>query len=144
MITIVPMTEAHVRAIEPQEQQCGDGEAERVRIAMMQADLGPCWAALSSNGVVLAIAGVTEAWEGRGIAWSVLSRHCGPHLLALTRTVRRYLDGMDYARLEMYVDAQFAEGCRWAQMLGFELETPNPMRRFLPNGNGAYLFGRTR
>lgn len=143
-LRIEPMTAEHARRIQPQEQQAIESADERVSIAMQQANHGPCWAVLDPTGEVLAIAGVTEVWEGRGIAWSVLSRNAGPHLVALTRSVVRYLDSLSFQRLELYVDAQFAAGCRWARLLGFELETPEPMLRFLPNGSGAYLFARTK
>lgn len=135
------MTEAHVLALAPQRDQAGDGLEARARLAIAQAELGEAWAVLADDEVI-AVAGVTEAWEGRGIAWSLLSESAGRHMVSLTRAVRRYLDGLKYRRLEMYVDAQFSAGCRWAGLLGFERETPKPMRSFTPNGNAAYLYGR--
>jgi hypothetical protein len=43
----------------------------------------------------------------------------------------------------MAVDAGFGAGCRWAELLGFSLETPEPMKKYLPNGRDAYLYART-
>jgi hypothetical protein len=42
----------------------------------------------------------------------------------------------------MAVDANFAQGRRWAELLGFNCETPQPMRHYLPNGHDAYLYAR--
>jgi hypothetical protein len=142
---VVPLTEADVRAIEPQAAQDLPVEA-RVALVMAQAQAGPCASIVDATGTVLLLGGVItdENWPGRAVGWTILSRHAGPHMRQLTRTVSDWLDGLGIARLEMYVDAQFPQGCRWARLLGFAQETPLPMRRFLPNGNGAYLFGRVR
>lgn len=142
---VVPMNEAHARAIRPQQAQSGEaGDVEaRVRDARALIAGGAAWAAIDDGGV-LALAGVTSLWEGRGMAWCLLSDHAHTRMLALTRGVGRYLDGLKYRRLEMYVDAQFEAGQRWARMLGFKNETPGGMKSFLPNGNGAYLYARVR
>lgn len=142
---IVPMNEEHVRAIRPQQAQVSEAEAceARLREARALAATGAAWTAIDENGV-LAIAGVAELWDGRGLAWCLLSDHAHTRMLALTRAVGRYLDGLKYRRLEMYVDAQFAAGQRWATMLGFKNETPDGMPGFMPNGNAAFMYGRTR
>jgi hypothetical protein len=48
----------------------------------------------------------------------------------------------DFKRIEAFVDANFAEGHRWIQMLGFVRE--GYMRSFSPNGNDAVLYARIR
>jgi hypothetical protein len=106
--------------------------------------MGPAYAAIDYDGTVLALAGVAHMWAGRGGAWTLLSQDAGRRMIALTRGVQRYLDGLEYRRLEMYVDAQFAAGRRWAEMLGFVNETPEGMPGFLPNGNTAFMYGRVR
>lgn len=142
-LLIVPLREHHVRALIPQEAQAGIAEEDRVRDALALAQSGSGYAVVCEEGVA-AIAGVQPQWGGRGVAWCLLSAIAGRHMVGLTRTVRRYLDGVDYARLEMYVDAGHSEGCRWARLLGFKNETPEGMPRFLPNGNTAYMYGRAR
>lgn len=139
------MTEAHVRALRPQAAQSDMAldEASRVATARALQAQGPAWAVLA-DGEVLCLAGVSEQWEGRGLAWCLLSESAGRHMLRLTRAVGRYLSALDYRRLEMYVDAQFGAGCRWAEMLGFTNETPQGMAGFLPNGNRAFMYGRAR
>lgn len=141
---ILPMTEAHVLSLRPQQAQseaaCDAGE--RLRTARMLQQQGQAWAVVSGDGEVLALAGVAQQWEGRGLAWCLLSESAGRHMIGLTRIVGRYLGALDYRRLEMYVDAQFGAGCRWAEMLGFKNETPEGMVGFLPNGNRAFMYGR--
>lgn len=140
------MNEAHVRAIQPQAQQSREAADVEWRVAetMGLAAMGPAYAVIDADGTVLALAGVAKLWDGRGGAWALLSAVAGRRMLLLTRSIRRYLDGLHYRRLEMYVDAQFVAGRRWAEMLGFVNETPEGMPGFLPNGNTAFMYGRVR
>lgn len=141
---IVPMADEHVLAMVPQQQQSDTAcdPAERLRTARALKSQGSAWAVISLGGEVLALAGVAEQWEGRGLAWCLLAEGAGRHMVGLTRLVGRYLGALDYRRLEMYVDAQFGAGCRWAEILGFKNETPEGMVGFLPNGNRAFMYGR--
>ena len=142
MIRVVPVTEQHARQFEPHADQADEDVESRVQLVMQQAALGPTWAVLAS-GEVIAIAGTVEPWKERAVGWAFLSHSSGAHMLGLTRVVRKYLNECGYRRVETYVDAQFTKGCRWAELLGFRLETPEPMPQFTPNGNSAYLYGRT-
>lgn len=144
MIALHPLTLAHARALVPQSAQDDLPEAERLGLIEAHAAAGPSVAMVGPGGVVLCVGGVAmdPAWPHRGVVWSLVSAHAGPYMTGLTRAVRDWLDQVPVKRFELYVDAQFPQGARWARLLGFELETPNPMRHFLPNGNGAYMFGR--
>lgn len=145
MFRMVPMTDEHLRLIEPQNAQRNDAETIEMRVSTGGAlrRAGAAWSALEGD-VVLAVGGVAAQGEGRAVAWSLLSIHASRHMTSITRYARRYLDALDYRRIELYVDTTFAAGVRWAEMLGFENETPNGMRGFMPNGNAAYMFGRVR
>lgn len=144
MIALHPLTVAHARALMPQPAQDDLSEDERLGLIEAHAAAGPCAALVAPDGTVLCVGGVVldPAWPHRGVVWSLVSAHAGPHMLNLTRAVRAWLDQVPVRRFELYVDAQFPQGARWARLLGFQLETPEPMRHFLPNGNGAYMFGR--
>lgn len=98
------------------------------------------WTAIADKP--MACAGVIELWPQRGYLWALLDRNVGPQMLALTRAIRAGLDGLGFRRLEMTVDADFPAGIRWARMLGFHCETPEPMRAFTPAGRDCYLFAR--
>lgn len=104
---------------------------------------GQSWTALYGARPV-ACGGLVEQWSGRAYAWSLLTREAGPHLLSLTREIRSLLDAAPFARIEMAVDADFKAGHRWAKLLGFECETPEPMQKFFPNGRAANLYARIR
>lgn len=140
-LRLAPMTEAHVLALTPQRRQADMPTEDRVDTAMALSSQGAAWAVLDGD-TVLAVAGVAEQWPGRGLAWCLLSRDAGSRMLGITRMVSRYLGALDYRRIEMYVDAQFGEGCRWAELLGFKNETPDGMEGFFPNGNRAFMYGR--
>lgn len=139
------MNESHVRALRPQRDQSDQAldTEERLSVARTLMAQGPAYAAVDEDGV-FALGGIQDVWDGRGMCWALLAEDSGSRLVVLTRAIRRYLDGLHYRRLEMYVDAQFAAGRRWAEMLGFDNETPQAMAGFLPNGNAAYMYGRVR
>lgn len=94
------------------------------------------------NGQTIFCAGVARQWDNRGAAWSMIGRDAGAHFVQIHRAVRRFLDLCDIRRIEAYVDADFAEGHRWMQMLGFERE--GRMRAFLPLGNDCDLYARVK
>jgi hypothetical protein len=103
---------------------------------------GQAWTALI-DGRPVACAGLVEVWSGRAYAWSLLAEDAAPHMLRITRAIRCALDRSGYRRVEMAVTVGFDAGCRWAEMLGFRCETPEPMRCYLPNGIDAWLYART-
>jgi hypothetical protein len=134
---VVAFTSSHLRHITPQAAQVSE-----VNSATTAAEYGQAWTALI-GGVPIACAGLVEIWQGRAYAWALLAEGAGRYLLPVTREIRSRLDASGFARVEMAVDAGFIAGCRWAELLGFKLETPEPMRKYLPNGRDAYLYART-
>lgn len=142
MIDLVELTDDHVRRLEPQAAEAHITLDERMELALAQATYGPAWAVLHGERV-LAIGGVCDTWAGRGIGWAGLSCHIGPHLLAVTRCIVALHDRLGYRRIEMFADARHPEAVRWARLLKFKNETPEPMAAFLPDGGPAYLFART-
>lgn len=143
MILVSPMTAEHVRGLMPQPLQSFESPADRVDFAMEYAAAGPAFAAIAGDSVIC-VGGTVQVWPGRGIAWSLIAANAGPYMVGLTRAVRRVLEAPAYRRLEMCVDAEHEAAARWARLLGFDLETPKPMRAFTPAGRAAYLYGRVR
>lgn len=135
------MTDQHVRDLTPQTAQADQSVESRVAWAQYQAEAGPAYAVMSPDGVIC-VGGICEAWVGRGIAWTLIAAHAGKHMVGLTRVVRKYVEDSGFKRVEMYVDPEHPAASRWARLLGFDLETPEPMRHFSPAGRSAYLFGR--
>lgn len=136
MIEVVEFNPAHAAALEVQD-------AQRVDAACLGGEYGMAFTAMA-DGRPVACAGVLEVWAGRGYAWALLGRDCGSYFLAIHRAVNRGIVLCGLRRVEMAVDAGFLPGIRWAQLLGFKLETPEPMRAFLPNGRDAYLYARVQ
>jgi len=89
-------------------------------------------------------AGIVELWTHRAIAWASLSSDCGGRMLEITRHVRAALDLHPCHRIETAVWSDFPAGRRWAELLGFRCETPEPMRHYDCNGRSAYLYARIR
>lgn len=118
-------------------------QAREVNAESLAAPFGQAWTAML-DGHPIACAGVVEVWRGRAYAWALLSDEAGPHMLRLTREIRSRLERLPFRRVEMAVDAGFPEAARWARVLGFWLETPNPMRGYLPNGRDAWLYARLK
>ncbi len=137
MIDVVPLTPELLRAIVPQNQQRLPVEHAEA----LAAPKGNAYAALV-DGQPVAAAGVVELWTGRAHAWALIGEDAGPHMLHITRATRSFLDRLPCRRVEMAVDAEFPQAIRWACMLGFTCETPEPMRRYTPDGRDAYLFAR--
>ena len=135
-LTVTDFQPGHLARMRAQSAQMAEVNAES-----LSSPYGLAWSAFDGEEVI-SCAGVVEVWRGRAYAWALLSENAGPHLLTLTRVIRSRLASLPYRRVEMAVDAGFDAGCRWARMLGVRLETPEPMRAYLPNARPAYLFAR--
>lgn len=144
MLLVSPfeVEDLHSFALQPQQvtadEIVSDGYGQYLK------DNGPCFTVRRSDGSTIAVVGLLDQWEGRCLAWAILAQDAGRELLPLTRGIAKYLDASPYHRFEATIDAGFAQGHRWAKLLGFELETPKPMRKFYPNGNDAFLYARVR
>jgi RimJ/RimL family protein N-acetyltransferase len=62
----------------------------------------------------------------------------------ITRAVSKYLKDSPWHRVEAYVEPAFDEAIRWAEMLGFVRETPEPMKNFLPDRSPQYMYAYTK
>lgn len=94
------------------------------------ADAGPAYTVFAGDRII-ACAGVIELWAGRGMAWSLLAGDIPHCFLSLHRAVRKFLQECPIRRIEAYVDEDFGAAHQWANILGFRLETPSPMRHFM-------------
>lgn len=88
---------------------------------------------LLREGEPLWCGGTIEQWPGRHLGWSYVSQNAGPAMRRITREAVRVLDRAP-GRTEITVKADFVEGHRWAQLLGFEIETPL-LRAYAPDGS---------
>lgn len=135
-VRLVDLVPEHLQQIRPQR-------AQRAEFELAEGALGHAWTAIAGD-TLIACGGLVELWQGRAYAWAVLAQESGPHFVALTRAIRFQLDAAPFGRIEMVVDATFRPGYRWAELLGFTLDAPEPLRSYLPGGRDAWLFSRVK
>ena len=102
----------------------------------------PSYTAFSASGRVLGCGGAIEQWNGRAIVWALLACDSGKHFTAIHRAVASFLNGLPYHRIETTVDSNFAQGKRWADLLGFEFE--GVARKYTPDGKDSFLYAIVR
>ena len=92
-----------------------------------------CWTVVA-DGDPVACGGTLLQWPGRHQAWMYLNSKTGPHMRFITKAVKAGMDKLQ-GRIEMTVRADFAQGHRWARILGFRIENePGILRAFGPEG----------
>lgn len=144
MVTIIPFQANHLAALNLQPAQAYMlPYIERADYTVALESSGPAYSALA-DGRIIACAGVAEIWPGRGAAWALLANSGPCHFGTVHRAVCRFLDGCGIRRVEAYVDPEFDAARRWMRLLGFRLETPDPMRAFGDDGRDMLLYARTR
>lgn len=89
---------------------------------------------------VLAVAGLLPQWENRALAWALISESAGTHFAAIHKAVHRFISAAKFRRIEATVDVGFKQGCRWIELLGFEIE--GYMRAYRPDGADMLLYAR--
>jgi RimJ/RimL family protein N-acetyltransferase len=138
---IVPFQPQHleVMVLQPSQKGFSDYFDPQYGAALMNG--GPCFTALN-NDEVLGCSGVIKQWDNRAIAWALISEFSGKNFVGIHRAVSRFLDLSEFNRIEAFVDADFEQGHRWIQMLGFERE--GYMRQFSPDGRDSVLYARLK
>lgn len=140
-MNIVPFLPHHVIGLDVHDGQ-------RIGLPTLDMDYGiylyksgPAFS-LEDGGAIIATAGIIRIWPGRASAWALLSPTSGKHMARITRAVIRFLEVAEDFRIETTVDDGFDAGHRWANLLGFERE--GYMKKYLPDGRGAWLYARVR
>lgn len=94
------------------------------------------------EGAPIACAGTMLYWPGRHMAWAYILLGVRRHMPWVTEEVKKALDRVP-GRIELTVRRDFPAGQRWAERLGFTVETPC-LRAFGPEGEdhvGYVRFG---
>ncbi len=102
---------------------------------------GPALTAWDDAERVIIVGGIVSRTPMHGEFWGLVSDRAGPHMLAITRGLRRFLAMQPYQRIEATVVEGFGPGCRWLNLLGFEYE--GPARRYGPQGETHHRYART-
>ena len=98
------------------------------------------------NGRPVAIFGLLIQWRGVATAWSVTDDRIEDapkdfHKVVL-EMIEEYTRVFHIWRLQFNVVANYRQGVKWAEALGFENE--GLMRKFDPKGRDYYRFARVR
>lgn len=134
----------HIAALELQDAQAYFGEQLMTPgYAEMLESSGGGFSGLVDCRVVACV-GCSEVWPGRAVAWALVSKHAGRHMVPIHRAVSGYLMASKHRRIEAWVDDGFDAGSRWMEMLGFTCETPLPMQGFRPDGGACFLYARVK
>lgn len=98
------------------------------------------------HGEVLAIVGFQELYPRVGEFWAITSEACSLYPIAFHRKVFSLLELFaaqnKLKRVQMTVRADYPEGIRWAQALGFRYE--GLMEAYGPEGADYVMMGRVR
>lgn len=142
-LEIVPFMAAHLMMLNEQDTEKYWGDVVKTPGYARQLEkAGPAHTAMR-DGKVLACIGLMEQWPGRATAWAIMAQEIGgADYLAIHRAVLRFVKLIGYRRIDATVAANFPNAIRWAKLLGFKCETPEPMQGYDTLGNAHYLFSR--
>jgi hypothetical protein len=140
---IVPYKPEHLQRMSLQEAQAYLSAWVTPDMAKALGDGLVACSALEGDDV-LGCAGIIPIWAGRAVAWAYLAPDIGTRFVQIHRAVKKVIEGCYVQRLEATADADFPAANRWLRMLGFQLETPEPMRAYTPAGTDCFLYARVR
>jgi hypothetical protein len=92
---------------------------------------------------ILGCVGVLQVSDTCGHVWATLDRDISKNLRRVINTLIHIRDLWNYKRLQLHVREDVPNGFKFAESLGFELETPKGMRYYSSEGTW-YQFSRIR
>lgn len=139
-MNVIPFQPWHIREMRIQDKQA-------LIISLLPDDffdvarnLGPALSA-EVDGRIVACAGIGVIKEyNSGTLWACLAQHSGRHFVRLDRCARRLLEIPRLRRIEATTEADFAQGRRWLELLGFQSE--GIMRKYGPDGADHVRYAR--
>lgn len=132
----------HLRALllQPAQSYAQSSLGDPQKAAQLAA--ADSWAAIE-DGRVVAVAGVSEIWTGRGDAWALIAADIGPRLMTKVHyATKRFLEANTLRRIEAACVADFHQGHRWLEALGFSFE--GPLAKYAPDGSDCVRYARVR
>ena len=135
------LRQCHLEALELQEAQAYLG-ADIISPGYLDILLqGQAFTGLVGDRVI-GCAGCIEQWEGRAIAWALVSKDAGRHMVSVHRAVAGFIAQAPWRRIETTVDSSFDAGHRWMELLGFTHE--GRMRAYGPQGQDFDIYARVK
>jgi hypothetical protein len=141
MMDVRPFHVEHLKRLQLQPAQAWCTPHLQGDLLEWLSEIDDAWTAFVDDEPIL-VGGLCHFWPGRAVVWSYVAASAGPHMVALTRAVERFLDLKAPRRTEAYVDAEFDAGHRWVTLLGFERE--GYLKAFTPTGGDQVLYSRVR
>lgn len=135
---VVPYKAEHLLKISLQDAQLSIGPLVDPKHAKALEQVKSFTGIVDDSPVVCA--GIIEMHDNRALVWAYVDRAAGKHFISIHKAVKNYLNLMNYKRIEAEVDADFKEGHRWVEMLGFEFEAR--LKTYFPDGRDCALFAR--
>ncbi|MDP9066611.1 MAG: hypothetical protein M3O06_12200 [Pseudomonadota bacterium] len=139
-MTVVPFQPFHLEILRAQGIQAAQVSHVPATYAKFQRPPGPALTVFHGEQVILC-GGIVTVGSGMGILWAVLSKNAGRHMVWLHRATQRFLQLQELRRIEATVEAGFAAGCRWIELLGFKFEGDMP--GYGDNGETHLRYGLT-
>jgi len=139
MITFEPFKAGHLVHFVPQPAQAREHAALLAAEGLAFLEQGIALSAWADARCVGA-AGLVAVRPHRAVAWAVLSQAAGAYMIPIARKVRRVILASPFRRVEFTVAVGFAEGQRFAELIGAKQETPEPMRFFGADGGDEILY----
>lgn len=98
------------------------------------------------NGEIVGVGGVVTYWSGVGEVWVMLSKKVLQIPVTMVRCIKRiykrYRDDTNFTRLQCIVSANFPQGQKLVESLGFKFE--GRLRKYLPDKVDAYIYSIVR
>ena len=109
------------------------------KLAQLETSDGPkC--TFAADGKVIGVAGLTICWPEMAEAWCLFVENISDYKMLprlAKRTLRSWADEYNLVRIQAPLRADFMDGIRFAEWLGFECE--GRLRKFHPDGCDALM-----
>jgi RimJ/RimL family protein N-acetyltransferase len=139
----MPFEPQHLTDLKLQSAQvASEGNFDNPAYAASLKSSGPAYTAFF-DGKVVAVAGMVNIWNGRGLAWALFTPMALDHFTEIYKAIKRFLEISDVRRIECFVDCEFERAHRMARKLGFVMECER-MESFTPDGRACSLYARIR
>lgn len=138
---IVPYEARHLLQLQLQAAQRGVAPFVTEAYAKMLESQFAITALVDDQPV--AVGGITQLWEHRGLVWAFVGQGAGKHWLGIHRAALQVLEMAPYRRIEADTPVDFKAGHRWLRMLGFTCEAPR-MKAFSIDGGDSSLYARVK
>ena len=143
MIKIVPFAPEHLDQVEKRWCYADDEGIDSITLGLYYSGNSHLLSLVSDDGIV-AILGGSLIWQGNMFFWAILSELVLKYPKDTHKTIKKliesYARGLNLRRGQIDVRADFDEGNRWAEALGFEFE--GTMKKYGPGGADHNLYAR--